>query len=191
MHVLLRCPSLSVSLSLSLISLIGLLWLLHESSIDCLSPFSITHLDDKDYVRLQCDGFFDPLTVLNWGGIVFERKIQLNQLSDIPQISDSASPLFNDRRQQQSVLNYVDILHAGLRPELALRSYSERYAALTVFDNLINPLFENITVLYSASDGMNFSNVASSVKLKNSVVAFNRGNRQWSTFWLSWIESFI
>jgi hypothetical protein len=118
------------------------------------------------------------LTVLNWGGIVFERKIQLNTLSDIPQISDSASPLFNDRRQQQSILNYVDILHAGLRPELSLRSYSERYAALTVFDNLMNPLFENITVLYSASDGMNFSNVATSVKLKNSVVAFNRGNRQ-------------
>ena len=176
MHDLLRCPSLS------LLSLICLLWLLHESSMDCSSPFSIVHLDDKDYVRLQCDGFFDPLTVLNWGGIVFERKIQLNQLSDIPQISDSASPLFNDRRQQQSMLNYVDIHHAGLRPELALRSYSERYAALTVFDNLINPLFENITVLYSASDGMNFSNVASSVKLRNSVVAFNRGNTERSTF---------
>ena len=149
------------------------------------------YLDDKDYVRLQCDGFFDPLTVLNWGGLVFERKIQLNQQSDIPKISDSASPLSNDPRQQQSILTYVDILHGGLRPELALRSYSERYAALTVFDNLINPLFENITVLFSASDGMNFSNVASSVKLKNSLIAFNRGNRHWPTPFSWQIESSV
>ena len=133
------------------------------------------NLDGKQYVRLQCDGFFDPLTVLNWGGIVFERKFQTTKLSDIPQISDSASPLFDDLNQQQSILHYVDILHAGLRPELTIRSYSERYAAVTVFDNLINPLFENITVIYSASDGMNFSNVGSSVKLRNSVSAYNRG----------------
>jgi hypothetical protein len=114
---------------------------------------------------------------LNWGGIVFERKIQSIKLSDVPYISDSASPLFNDRNQQQSILNYVDILHAGLRPELSIRLYSERYAAVTVFDNLINPLFNNITILYSASDGMNCSNVGSSVKLKNSILAYNRGKR--------------
>ncbi|CAF4359133.1 unnamed protein product, partial [Adineta steineri] len=100
----------------------------------------------------------------------------MNKLSDIPEISDSASPVFNDINQRQSILNYVDILHAGLRPELTIRHYAERYAALTVFDNLINPLFDNITVLYSASDGMNFSNVGSSIRLKNSVSAYNRGH---------------
>ncbi|UJR14923.1 hypothetical protein I4U23_001905 [Adineta vaga] len=132
--------------------------------------------DHKQYVRLQCDGFYDPLTVLNWGGIVFEQKFSSIKLSDIPEISDTASPLYNDLHQRQSILNYVDILHAGLRPELTIRSYAERYAALTVFDNLINPIFDNITVLYSASGGMNFSNVGSSIKLKNSVSAYNRGH---------------
>jgi len=73
-------------------------------------------------------------------------------------------------------LNYVDILHAGLRPELSIRLYAERYAAVTVFDNLINPIFDNVTILYSASDGMNCSNVGSSIRLKNSVIAFNRGH---------------
>ncbi|CAF4787866.1 unnamed protein product, partial [Rotaria sp. Silwood2] len=131
---------------------------------------------NKQYIRLQCDGFFDPFVVLNWGGIVFERNFQSKELSDIPHISDSASPLFNDLKQQPSILNYVDILHAGLRPELTIRSYAERYAAVTVFDNLINPIFDNITILYSASDGMNFSNVGSSVRLRNSVLAYNRGH---------------
>jgi hypothetical protein len=124
---------------------------------------------------MQCDGFFDPLTVLNWGGIVFERKFPMIKLSDIPYISDSASQVYNNPNQRQSIMNYVDILHAGLRPELTIRSYADRYAAVTVFDNLINPLFNNITVLYSASDAMNFSNVGSSVKLKNSILAYNRG----------------
>ncbi|CAM4799581.1 unnamed protein product [Rotaria magnacalcarata] len=132
--------------------------------------------DDKQYVRLQCDGFFDPLIVLNWGGIVFERRFQSNHLSDIPHLSDSASPLFNSLHQQPSILNYVDILHAGLRPEQTTRLYAERHAAVTVFDNLINPIFDNITVLYSASDGMNFSNVGSSVRLRNSISAYNRGH---------------
>ncbi|CAF4700980.1 unnamed protein product, partial [Rotaria socialis] len=131
---------------------------------------------DKQYVRLQCDGFFDPLVVLNWGGIVFERRFQSNHLSDIPHLSDSASPLFNSLHQQPSILHYVDILHAGLRPEQTTRFYAERQAAVTVFDNLINPIFDNITVLYSASDGMNFSNVGSSVRLRNSISAYNRGH---------------
>ncbi|CAF0964952.1 unnamed protein product [Adineta ricciae] len=152
-----------------------------EHVLDCpgvsVPPRLGLHIcDDKQYVRLQCDGFFDPLTVLNWGGIVFERKFSTNKLTDIPEISDAASPLYNDLNQRPSILNYVDILHAGLRPELTIRSYAERFAALTVFDNLVNPLFDNITVLYSASDGMNFSNVGSSVKLKNSVSAYNRGH---------------
>lgn len=133
------------------------------------------HLDGKQYVRLQCDGFFDPLTVLNWGGIVFDRKVPFKQRTDIPFISDSASPVFNDPDQRQSVLNYVDILHAGLRPELTIRLYAERYAAVTVFDNLINPIFDNITILYSASDGMNCSNVGSAVRVKNSILAYNHG----------------
>ncbi|CAF0871361.1 unnamed protein product, partial [Adineta ricciae] len=152
-----------------------------EHVLDCpgisVPPRLGLHIcDDKQYVRLQCDGFFDPLTVLNWGGIVFERKFSTIKLTDIPEISDAASPLYNDLNQRPSILNYVDILHAGLRPELTIRSYAERFAALTVFDNLVNPLFDNITVLYSASDGMNFSNVGSSVKLKNSVSAYNRGH---------------
>jgi hypothetical protein len=76
----------------------------------------------------------------------------------------------------------VDILHAGLRPELTTRAYADRYAAVTVFDNLINPFFNNITVLYSASDGMNFSNVGSSVKLRNSQLAYNRGRNNYFFF---------
>lgn len=69
----------------------------------------------------------------------------------------------------------MDILHAGLRPELTIRLYPERYAAVTVFDNLVNPIFDNITILHSASDGMNCSNVGSSVTLRNSRLAYNRG----------------
>ena len=132
------------------------------------------HLDGKGYLRLQCDGFFDPLTVLNWAGLVFERTLHLNKLSDIPQLSDSASPFVDELHPQRSILQYVDVLHARMRTDVQLRAYPERYVALTVFDNLINPLFDKITVLYSASDGMNFSNVGSSVRLKNSVSAFNR-----------------
>lgn len=133
------------------------------------------NLDDKQYVRLQCDGFFDPLVVLNWGGIIFDRRFQKNEKTDIPILSDSASPLFKNFNQQPSILHYVDILHAGLRPELTTRLYAERHAAVTVFDNIVNPIFDNITVLYSASDGMNFSNVGSSIRLKNSISAYNRG----------------
>ncbi|CAF2579834.1 unnamed protein product [Rotaria sp. Silwood2] len=156
-------------------------WNKDEHLLDCpgvrVPPqLGINICDNKQYIRLQCDGFFDPFVVLNWGGIVFERNFQSKELSDIPHISDSASPLFNDLKQQPSILNYVDILHAGLRPELTIRSYAERYAAVTVFDNLINPIFDNITILYSASDGMNFSNVGSSVRLRNSVLAYNRGH---------------
>ena len=130
------------------------------------------------------------MTVLNWGGIVFERKFPTIKLTDIPEISDAASPLYNDLNQRPSILNYVDILHAGLRPELTIRSYAERFAALTVFDNLVNPLFDNITVLYSASDGMNFSNVGSAVKLKNSVSAYNRGTKKFNLFCMYTRSSF-
>jgi hypothetical protein len=152
--------------------------LLHDFSYFIFINFEFINLDGKQYVRLQCDGFFDPLTVLNWGGIVFERKFPLVPLTDIPYISDSASPLANDLNQRQSILRYVDILHAGLRPKFTIRLYPERYAAVTVFDNLINPVFDNITILYSASDGMNCSNVGSSVKLKNSILAYNRGKEK-------------
>jgi hypothetical protein len=110
---------------------------------------------------------------LNWAGIIFDRALPNVPSSDIPHLSDAASPIFND--QQRSILNYVDILHAGLRPERTLRFYADRYAAVTVFDNAVNPIFDNITVLYSASDGMNFSNVGSAVMLRHSRIAFNRG----------------
>lgn len=133
-------------------------------------------LDGKEFIRLQCDGFFDPLSVLNWAGMVFDRKFPTEKLTDIPPLSDAASPLIPDPNQQQSILHYVDILHAGLRAESTLKLYAERFAAVTVFDNLINPSFHNISVLYSASDGMNFSNVGSAVQLRSSLIAYNRGN---------------
>lgn len=143
---------------------------------DLILTRNYIRLDDKEFVRLQCDGFFDPQSVLNWAGIVFERKITTDKLSDIPPLSDAASPLIPDLNQRQSVLHYVDILHAGLRAESALKTYAERYAAVTIFDNLVNPSFYNISVLYSAADGMNFSNIATPVQLRNSFIAYNRGH---------------
>ncbi|CAF0748650.1 unnamed protein product, partial [Didymodactylos carnosus] len=128
--------------------------------------------DNKQYIRLICDGFYDPSPIHNWGGIIFERRRPIEQ-SIIPEIADSATTLSN-QPLSQSILSYVDILHAGLRPSETIKSYPERYAALTVFDH--SPILFNVTVQHSASDGMNFSNVISSVLIENSLSALNRGH---------------
>ncbi|CAF1226683.1 unnamed protein product, partial [Didymodactylos carnosus] len=127
---------------------------------------------DKQYIHLICDGFYDPSPFHNWGGIVFERRRSIER-SIIPEISDSATTL-SDQPLSQSILSYVDIFHAGFRPSNTIRAYPERYAALTVFDH--SPLLYNVTVQHSASDGMNFSNVMSSVLIENSLSTRNQGH---------------
>lgn len=118
-----------------------------------------TICDDQNLVSLVCDNLIDDAydEIDNWGGIIFERNAPFTKI-------ERFSSLFYNT--SKSVVNYVDVLFAGLQG-------SNPSSAITVFQYC--PTFNNLKVEFSAGHGLNLSNIEAPSLVQNSVFQHNKG----------------
>jgi hypothetical protein len=130
----------------------------------------LTVCDNRNVVGLVCEGFNDKIVQNydNWGGIVFQKYAPYMQ--ELP----FTSVFFN---VSKSVLEYVDVRYAGLIDNLNWLKPNYTYlstSAVTVFQYA--PRFKNITIEYSAGNGLNYSNIEAPALITNSIFRYNRGH---------------
>ena len=125
-------------------------------------------LDDNNVISLVCDGFSkqNEKIIDNWGGIIFEKYAPYQKLTQF------RSVFYNITK---SILNYVDISHAGYTYD-SYKHKSYLTSALTIFQ--YSPLLDNLIVEYSAGNGVNYSNIEAPAILKNSIIRFNKGIKE-------------
>lgn len=133
----------------------------------------LTVCDHQRVVSLVCEGYDDQESSKydNWGGIVFQRYAPFIKKSAFMSVFYNIS---------QSILEYVDITHAGLVQNTYRRYGSIPHygyypgSAIVVFQYA--PTFNNITIEHSLGYGLNYSNIEAPATITNSAFRFNRGH---------------
>ena len=103
----------------------------------------------------------------NWGGIIFERHAPFKTMREYDSVFYNVS---------KSVMEFVDVRFAGLsRNSNKLKPLYDYFpsSAITVFQ--YSPQFNNITIEYSAGNGLNMSNIEAPSFIANCIVRHNKG----------------